>query len=144
MNLTTITDYEEVQIKHFLDSLTVTLALKQPAVSDSLRIIDVGTGAGLPGIPLKIMFPNIRLVLLEATAKKVAQLTDKPLILCALEPAVMEQGLAAVGDKRPLIYAATKNNWKEMADLALMYKCPLVASSPQDLDTLKSLAKTLT
>jgi acetyl-CoA decarbonylase/synthase complex subunit gamma len=79
----------------------------------------------------------------EATAKKVAQLTDKPLILCALEPAVMEQGLAAVGDKRPLIYAATKNNWKEMADLALMYKCPLVASSPQDLDTLKSLAKTL-
>ena len=42
-----------------------------------------------------------------------------------------------------MIYAATKNNWKEMADLALMYKCPLVASSPQDLDTLKSLAKTL-
>jgi len=79
----------------------------------------------------------------EAAAKKVAQLTDKPLILCALDPAVMEQGLAAIGDRRPLIYAATKNNWKEMADLALMYKCPLVASSPQDLNTLKSLAKTL-
>ncbi len=79
----------------------------------------------------------------EATAKKVAQLTNKPLILCALDPAVMEQGLAAVGNMRPLIYAATKNNWKEMADLALMYKCPLVASSPQDLNTLKSLAETL-
>jgi acetyl-CoA decarbonylase/synthase complex subunit gamma len=79
----------------------------------------------------------------EAITKKVAQLTNKPLILCALEPAVMEQGLAAVEGKRPLIYAATKNNWKEMADLALMYKCPLVASSPQDLNTLKSLAKTL-
>ena len=79
----------------------------------------------------------------EAAVKKVAKLTNKPLVLCALDPAVMEQGLAAAGDKRPLIYAATKTNWKEMADLALMYKCPIVASSPQDLDTLKSISKTL-
>ena len=70
MNLTAITDYEEVQMKHFLDSLTVTLALKQPAGGESLRIIDVGTGAGMPGLPLKILFPDIRLALLEATAKK--------------------------------------------------------------------------
>ena len=68
MNLTAITDYEEVQIKHFLDSLTVTLALKQN--SESFHLIDVGTGAGLPGIPLKILLPNIKLVLLDATAKK--------------------------------------------------------------------------
>lgn len=79
----------------------------------------------------------------EAAVKKVAKLTNKPLVLCALDPAVMEQGLAAAGDKRPLIFAATKTNWKEMADLALMYKCPIVASSPQDLDTLKSISKTL-
>ena len=70
MNLTAITDYEEVQIKHFLDSLTVTLALKQH--SEGFRLIDVGTGAGLPGIPLKILLPNIKLVLLDATAKKAA------------------------------------------------------------------------
>jgi len=79
----------------------------------------------------------------EAAAKKAAELTDKPLVLCTLDPAVMVQGLAAVGEKRPLIYAATKDNWKEMADLALIYNCPLVASSPFDLNTLKGIARTL-
>ncbi len=72
VNLTAITEYEEVQIKHFLDSLTVTLAFKPPISNTDLRLIDVGTGAGLPGLVLKILFPDIKLVLLEATAKKAA------------------------------------------------------------------------
>ena len=70
MNLTSITGYEEVQVRHFLDSLTVTMAMKLPEVGESCSVIDVGTGAGLPGIPLKILLPGIQLGLLEATAKK--------------------------------------------------------------------------
>ena len=70
VNLTSITGYEEVQVSHFLDSLTVTLALKPPSGGGGFGVIDVGTGAGLPGIPLKILWPCIRLVLLEATTKK--------------------------------------------------------------------------
>lgn len=69
MNLTAITDYEEVQLKHFLDALTVVLALKR-LLDSKARVIDVGTGAGIPGTPLKIAFPDIRLTLLDATAKK--------------------------------------------------------------------------
>ncbi len=70
-NLTRITSSEDVQIKHFLDSLTVALALPRP-ITVGLSLLDVGSGAGFPGLPLKILFPEIHLVLLEATGKKAA------------------------------------------------------------------------
>jgi 16S rRNA (guanine527-N7)-methyltransferase len=71
INLTAITDYPSVQIKHFLDSLTVTLALSEEEMErPDFNIVDVGTGAGFPGVPLKILFPQPRVVLIEPTTKK--------------------------------------------------------------------------
>lgn len=70
-NLTAITDYEGVQVRHFLDSLSCLLALPRAELQAGARVIDVGTGAGFPGVPLKIVCPGMRLTLLEATRKKV-------------------------------------------------------------------------
>ena len=71
-NLTAITEYEQVQIRHFLDSLSCLLPLRgQTGRGAPLRCIDVGSGAGFPGLPLKIYCPRMRMVLLEATGKKV-------------------------------------------------------------------------
>jgi 16S rRNA (guanine527-N7)-methyltransferase len=73
VNLTAVTEYSSVQVKHFLDSLTITLALsKEELASPDFGIADVGTGAGFPGVPLKILFPQPRLVLIEPTTKKTA------------------------------------------------------------------------
>lgn len=67
VNLTAITDRHEVYIKHFLDSLSVA-----PFVRAAHRLLDIGSGAGFPGVPLKIALPQLRVTLLEATGKKVA------------------------------------------------------------------------
>jgi 16S rRNA (guanine527-N7)-methyltransferase len=69
MNLTSITRYDEVQVKHFLDSLTLVLAVAANGIPGS-RVIDVGSGAGLPGVALKIAFPDVALTVLDSVGKK--------------------------------------------------------------------------
>ncbi|MBN2147437.1 MAG: 16S rRNA (guanine(527)-N(7))-methyltransferase RsmG [Anaerolineales bacterium] len=66
-NLTAIRKTEDVHIKHFLDSLTCLQAMRE---SPGERLIDVGTGAGFPGIPLKIILPRLQLTLVESVGKK--------------------------------------------------------------------------
>ena len=83
MNLTGITEKEEVYEKHFLDSLSVVKLLDMREVQ---RVLDVGTGAGFPGIPLKIVFPHLQVVLLDSLRKRVD----------FLEKAVRELGLESV------------------------------------------------
>lgn len=72
MNLTAITEFDEVSVKHFADSLSI------GRIKDisGLKVIDVGTGAGFPGIPLKIFYPDIKLTLLDSLNKRLMFLND--------------------------------------------------------------------
>jgi len=79
----------------------------------------------------------------RTAVKKVVESTSLPLIFCSFNAEVLESGLMVAPKRRPLLYAATKDNWKDMAELALMYDCPLVVFAPNDLNLLRSLAKTL-
>ena len=73
MNLTAITDEKEVELKHFIDSLAAAPYLKEKG---AFSLIDIGTGAGFPGIPLKIVFPQCEFVLLDSLNKRIEFLKE--------------------------------------------------------------------
>ena len=73
MNLTGITEYNEVVIKHFVDSLAVNCVY---SFKKTDRVVDIGTGAGFPGIPLKIMYPDTRFTLLDSLNKRIKFLDE--------------------------------------------------------------------
>lgn len=73
MNLTAITDLNEVMTKHFLDSVLISNVLD---MSDFYTLVDVGTGAGFPGIPIKILFPHLKVTLIDSLNKRLKFLDD--------------------------------------------------------------------
>lgn len=79
MNLTTITEFEDVILKHFLDSLAL---VKIVDINNIKTLVDVGTGAGFPGIPIRIAFPHIKLTLLDSLNKRIKFLDEVVDKLC--------------------------------------------------------------
>ena len=106
MNLTRITDMEEYYIKHILDSLLICNEL----VIDNKRIIDVGTGAGFPGIPIKIFFPDINITLMDSLNKR----------LLFLEEVIRELGLSDIKTLHGRAEDIGKNKiYRESFDIAI-------------------------
>ena len=73
MNLTGITEYEEVLVKHFLDSLAL---FSERPYQASMSLLDMGTGAGFPGIPLKIVYPDLKVTLVDSLNKRIKFLDE--------------------------------------------------------------------
>ena len=92
MNLTAITDYKDVMKKHFFDSLTVVRAYPE-ILTEVVSVIDIGTGAGFPGIPLKIVYPHLKIVLLDSLNKRV-QFLNEVISLLQLKDAQAVHGRA--------------------------------------------------
>lgn len=113
MNLTSITEYEEVMIKHFLDSVSlVTLFpnLLNQEESTKRTMLDLGTGAGFPGIPLKIICPNLSVVLMDSLNKRVR----------FLEEVIHKLGLKNITAVHARAEeAARKDNYREQFDFCV-------------------------
>lgn len=133
LNLTAITGCEDVQTKHFLDSIVALPLIREElgaeASGRSLRLIDVGTGAGFPGIPLKIVEPALRLVLMDGTQKKIAFLEAVTAALDLAEVEVVHgraEELGRTGAFREQFQLVTARAVAPLATLA-EYLLPLTA-----------------
>jgi 16S rRNA (guanine527-N7)-methyltransferase len=100
VNLTAITDPAEVVTRHFLDSLTCLLAVAPEQCARPWRLLDIGSGAGFPGIPLAIALPNWRVTSLEATGKK-ARFQQEAVAALGLENVTVFIGRAEEFARKP-------------------------------------------
>ena len=107
MNLTGITEWDEVLEKHFLDSISL---IRSIDLSQNISVLDMGTGAGFPGIPLKIAFPNLQITLADSLNKRV-------LFLQEVIDALKIEGIEAVHSRAEDL--ARDKNYREQYDLVV-------------------------
>jgi 16S rRNA (guanine527-N7)-methyltransferase len=133
MNLTSVTAYEEVQRRHFGESLAVAAALYQAGVlrpGQAARAIDLGAGAGFPGLPIKIAHPALRLTLLESAAKKTGFLEEVVERLALADVAVVAGRAESVAHESArreaydLALARAVAPLPVLVELALPFLCP--------------------
>ena len=110
MNLTAITDFEEIVEKHFIDSLALSLMDDVSRETSGKSMIDVGTGAGFPGIPLKIVYPELEVTLLDSLNKRIKFLNE---VITKLEL----KGITAIHGRAE--EAARKHELREQFDLCV-------------------------
>jgi len=119
-NLTAIKDNEGIVIKHFLDSLSY---LKAIPIKRGLRIIDVGTGAGFPGIPIKIYHPEIRITLVDSSMKRTAFLNHIIMVLGLKDIRVIQKRFEELqndlGPSFDILVARALNNLKNLLRLGI-------------------------
>ena len=109
---------------------------------DDLTIERIGEVLTIQGIALRCVSKDVETF--KEAAKKVAEVSDLPIMLCCLEPKFLIEAAEAIKDEKPALYTATKDTWEELGTFAVKNELPIVVSSPNgDLDELMSLSATL-
>lgn len=123
------------------DDLPEEVLLSRVEAIQKFQIIRVGQSLTLDCIAVRCVSGDASKF--SNAVSSIVKQVNMPLILCSLNPNVLEAGLAVAKDVRPLIYAATKDNWKQVGELALKYNCPVAIFAQNDLKLLRSIANTL-
>ena len=150
MNLTRITEKEEVYLKHFYDSLTLSKVID---LTENLTLCDVGSGAGFPGIVLKIVFPNLKIKLVDSLQKRVNYLNEiiKDLELEDIET-IHDRAESYAKNHREeydVVTARAVANLKVLSELCIpmvkeqKYFIAMKANIEEELDNSKDILKKL-